>query len=841
MDATYERILDTIDEKPKWQRDLARRVLICIAYSRSPIPLSLLRYIVSVEGESESSETLEYSIPTEAAIIGACANLITIDRNTQLVYFVHFSVQEFLTSDRRKGIETLEIGYEFGHREIARMFITLSLILYAQPLGERRGIDKCREYLNILNEWPHHLLAANLNSLPRGHHLITLTSSFFAKSPPVSVKWSTEVTTYFSFSPSALALIFHLPGAHLHYHPYALTRVSLEQRHLLSVHGIEEYMVIFKDGPAMHYATSGLNSIPVAQRLYSHGYPINYSHGSTQGVFQYSTPSTLTRLPAMCELTPLFSVTDAKIAEFLLDNGASLEPQVVGGKFMDPLVFFASKGNIEVTQLLLDRVVDRREVRYAEALSAVIGDRTKGDVIELLLKKGANPNAQHKIYGHVLQAAAYFGNVEAMQLLLEKGADLSIQGGYYGNALQAAVYCGNFEAMRLLLDQGANVNAQGGHYGNALQAAVDHGSVEVIQLLLDRGADVDAEGGEYGNALQTAIHWGQVETIGLLLDKGADVNARGGYYGNALQATANHDEVECMRLLLDKGANVNAQGGHYGNALQAATYNGNIEAMGLLLDKGADVNAQGGQYGNALQAAACCGNVEAIGLLLAKGADVNVRGGQYGSPLQAAASRGQVKAMRLLLDKGADVNGQCGEYGNALQTAAYMDQVKAMRLLLDKGANVNAQGGYYGSALQAAAYNGNVGVMRFLLDKGADANTQCGYYGNALQAAASWGQFGQTEAMRLLLDRGADVNAQGGKYGNALQAATYRGHVKAMRLLLENGADINAQGGCYGSALRAAEEGGQTEATQLLQREGVVTRSNSQLRRPGMRRTSDIS
>jgi ankyrin repeat protein len=54
------------------------------------------------------------------------------------------------------------------------------------------------------------------------------------------------------------------------------------------------------------------------------------------------------------------------------------------------------------------------------------------------------------------------GHREIIQLLLDKGADVNAQGGEYGNALQAASWGGHQEAVRLLLDNGADVNAQGG-------------------------------------------------------------------------------------------------------------------------------------------------------------------------------------------------------------------------------------------------------------------------------------------------------------------------------------------------------------------------------------------
>ncbi|KAF1982386.1 ankyrin [Aulographum hederae CBS 113979] len=100
------------------------------------------------------------------------------------------------------------------------------------------------------------------------------------------------------------------------------------------------------------------------------------------------------------------------------------------------------------------------------------------------------------------------GLLEIVELLLSKGANVNAQGGHYGNALQVASYKGHSSVVELLLSRGADVNARGGDYGNALQEASYKGHSSVVELLLSRGADVNAQGGHYGNALQAASSGG---------------------------------------------------------------------------------------------------------------------------------------------------------------------------------------------------------------------------------------------------------------------------------------------------------------------------------------------
>jgi hypothetical protein len=173
-----------------------------------------------------------------------------------------------------------------------------------------------------------------------------------------------------------------------------------------------------------------------------------------------------------------------------------------------------------------------------------------------------------------LYYASFTGLVESARVLLKYGADVNAQGGYFGSALQAASAGGHDRVVQRLLENGADVNAEGGCFGSALQAASAGGHDRVVQRLLENGAHVNTQGRPYGTALQAASDWGHDRVVQRLLENGADVNAQGGPDGTALQAASAQGHDRVVQRLLENGADVNAQGGLYGTALQAASARG---------------------------------------------------------------------------------------------------------------------------------------------------------------------------------------------------------------------------------------------------------------------------
>lgn len=180
-----------------------------------------------------------------------------------------------------------------------------------------------------------------------------------------------------------------------------------------------------------------------------------------------------------------------------------------------------------------------------------VGDRTAVDLVRLLLKHGANPNARlkaaimqrHHTAGDgalgegstPLMRAAKSGDVTMMRVLLAGGADPKATRPNQANALMFAAGLGwrngsplapsydqgsdqeAIEAIALLLESGLDLNATMDNGDTALHAAVSgRGSEAIIRYLVERGANLHAKNKQGRTPLELATTGRREYSAGLV-------------------------------------------------------------------------------------------------------------------------------------------------------------------------------------------------------------------------------------------------------------------------------------------------------------------------------------
>ncbi|MCB1153185.1 ankyrin repeat domain-containing protein [bacterium] len=232
------------------------------------------------------------------------------------------------------------------------------------------------------------------------------------------------------------------------------------------------------------------------------------------------------------DLTPLMRATffaHAPTVRTLIDHGADVNRRSKKGR--SALYTAAQFGCPEIAELLLDAGADieiRDESGDTPLLRAVqwAGVRSRSNVtigyssggqklpkgrpmgckkhqatIDLLLKRGADPNAQNEIYETPLHWAIERGNVDAARALFDAGAepaDARYREDEAGTPLvnqmipplHKAAYQGNAEMIRLLIEKGENPNSVDYNRDTALHYAARRGHLEAAKALVEAGARV---------------------------------------------------------------------------------------------------------------------------------------------------------------------------------------------------------------------------------------------------------------------------------------------------------------------------------------------------------------
>lgn len=261
-----------------------------------------------------------------------------------------------------------------------------------------------------------------------------------------------------------------------------------------------------------------------------------------------------------------------KVVQFLLESGAGVNE--LGQRQISPLERAVDQGNPEIADMLIKAGADVAKREKETGLSLVSrlffssddSDEQRRKTIEILLKAGADPDANSSMGIPVLSNA--------------------VSRGY-------------LDVARLLLDAGANPNIETERIFPALHYAIrrDKGVTEMTCLLLEYGANPDGAVQSRGFLICRAALEDKAAVLSLLIKAGADVNVFAENYNDTpLGVAAMHGAFDAVKTLIEAGAAIEGDPAALEAPLHKAILRGRIDIVCLLLDKGADVtkvNAMG--------------------------------------------------------------------------------------------------------------------------------------------------------------------------------------------------------------------------------------------------------
>jgi ankyrin repeat protein len=438
LDDTYTRALECIP-KEKWRH--AYRLFQCLIAAIRPLSVHELGEIFAIQFNPKAGPKLvEDWRPLDPgdAVLSACSSLIAIVNveGSKIVQFSHFSVKEFLTSDR---LALSNVG---------------TISMYHIPLGPAHVI-LAQACLTVLLQ---------LDDKTDKKRLGTFPLAFYAAQHWVNHTKFGNVTPEIQ---DAIEHLFDPKKSHLSTWNWIH---DVEWAYRRPIDELKEHPPLL-DATALYFAAHCGFSWLARHLIISHAEDVNAKSRNDR--------------------TPLHAAYRGHrvSARELNNQGAEVIREME-----DESQIARQDGHLEVMQLLLEHGanVDARD-NHNEAVSHLASEHGEVEVVQLLLQHNANINARGRLKWTPLHNASSYKHIKTTQLLLEYGADINALDRDGDTPLILAPQLGFLEVVRLLLGHGADVHIQGRGGGTAFREATRRGYHETAQLLLEHGAEGEQE------------------------------------------------------------------------------------------------------------------------------------------------------------------------------------------------------------------------------------------------------------------------------------------------------------------------------------------------------------
>ena len=436
LDDTYERALQEIP-KEKWQH--AHRLFQCLVAAIRPLSVDELAEIFAIRFDADRSATgdlMEGWRPenAEEALLSACSTLITIVENegSKIVQFSHFSVKEYLTSDR---FETSSVGnicnyhirLDGAHTILAQACLAVLLQLDENVDDERLGTFPLAFY--AAEHWVKHAKFEDVTL-----RIQEDMERLFDPRKPYLAAWVWIYDVYWGCVRRPLAK-----------HPSPLNGTALYYASLYGFSGLAKYIIC------------------------THGEDVNADSG------YHGTPLRAASIKGHID-----------VVRVLLDHGANVNTI---DKRNTPLRSAYVGGHLEIMRLLLEHGADVDAWDYSDLLLNSASKKGRAEVVHLLLQHNADVNSRGYTNWTALQGASFFGRTKVVRILLDHGVDIDTLSRAIEHPLHIATRNNRLEIVQLLLERGADVTIRDGDDRTPYHVAELYGRTEIARLLLEHGTE----------------------------------------------------------------------------------------------------------------------------------------------------------------------------------------------------------------------------------------------------------------------------------------------------------------------------------------------------------------
>ena len=350
------------------------------------------------------------------------------------------------------------------------------------------------------------------------------------------------------------------------------------------------------------------------------------------------------------------TVDKVLIATLLLDKGAdsSIKDREGGGT---ALLRAVDAGSRTMVRLLLDynaKVDIHDDLNRGLLHSAALNTSGDTGIIQLLLEKGLNVNAQDQNGKTPLHDASRIGNHDVAKLLLDSGADQFIKDKFGRAPRTVAWQYGNLKVMRILdgqelLKKKIEQDFYPEVHSLPMWALANLGfEQEVKNTITTKPSEIYFCDPDIGNtAVHCAINSNNPTILTLLLRAGLSPDSLNDYHRTPLHLAAIAGHTNLLKTLLDHHAKCDEKDRFLETPLQIAHQYRYFECAVILIEAGA-IPANLNMIQRLFFASVEFGRLAAVAKLIEHGADLSVKNVLGQTALQIAKETGRDEIVQLL-------------------------------------------------------------------------------------------------------------------------------------------------------------------------------------------------
>ena len=369
LDETYEQILLKIDAE---KREYAQRLFQWLTLSIRPLRVDELAEILAIRFDSGSTPNYDpnwRSRDAEEAVLSACSSLITVTNvdGSRIVQFSHFSVKEFLTSERlaTMGEELSCYRIHPGPAHLIMAKVCLSILLKLDDSVEITTIKKSPLSVYAARHWIEHAQFGDVPSIQ--DDILRL----FDPDKPQFRAW------------------IWLYDMDRHW-----------EKHMSTPHPTQP-----RASPLYYAALCGFDDL-VEHLIRTHPTDINAMGGY--------------------HITPLHASLrrgHRQITQLLLREGANVD--VLDNEGATALHRACRAGNLDLVRLLLKHDADVHAQTKKQELSLhLAAGEGEVEICRLLIGRGADINSRDNLEWTPLHCGSRCGHLEVVRMLLDHGAEI---------------------------------------------------------------------------------------------------------------------------------------------------------------------------------------------------------------------------------------------------------------------------------------------------------------------------------------------------------------------------------------------------------------------------------